>query len=78
MSEAPSSSLPPRSSSTSSAASLLDDRVMATNGDQYAVSLGSSWIRSSAATMIGSLSVEAPSNSAPAFHAAADPSARWT
>ena len=44
---------------------------MAVNGDQYAVARGSPPIRSSAATMIGSLSVEAPSNSAPAFHAAA-------
>ncbi len=51
---------------------------MAVNGVQYAVARGSPPIRSSAATMIGSFSVEAPSNSAPAFQEAASPSARCT
>ena len=73
MSVAPPTSLPPRSSSASSAASLLEERVIATNGAQYGVARGSPPIRSSATTMIGSLSVEAPSNSAPAFQAPAWP-----
>src|SRR6476660_7152137 len=47
MSAAPASSLPPRRSRASSAASLLEERVIAVNDDQYAVARGSPPIRSS-------------------------------